>query len=152
MRRARSAISSIRDDLFDVLGADYHTLARIDAPRRTRPVRVRRRTRARRASRLASRRGRGVASFVRARRRAHPDAAGTTCCSCSRCSCRGGGLLALAKIVTAFTLAHSVTLALAVLDVVALPDRLVEAVIALSIAAVAAENLFAGPRSPAAGS
>ena len=25
----------IRDDLFDVLGADYHTLARIDAPGQT---------------------------------------------------------------------------------------------------------------------
>jgi hypothetical protein len=57
----------------------------------------------------------------------------------------GGGLLALAKIVTAFTLAHSVTLSLAVLDVVSLPDRLVEAVIALSIAAVAVENLVLQP-------
>jgi len=58
---------------------------------------------------------------------------------------RGGSWLALAKIVTAFTLAHSVTLALAVFDVVILPDRLVEAVIALSIAFVAAENLFLRP-------
>jgi hypothetical protein len=55
---------------------------------------------------------------------------------------RGGGWLSLAKIVTAFTVAHSITLALAVLDVMALPDRLVEAVIALSIAAVSAENLL----------
>ena len=58
---------------------------------------------------------------------------------------RGGGWLSLAKIVTAFTLAHSVTLTLAALDIVALPDRLVEAVIALSIAVVAAENLFLQP-------
>jgi hypothetical protein len=58
---------------------------------------------------------------------------------------RGGSALALAKIITAFTLAHSVTLALAVLDVVVLPGRLVEAVIALSIAVVAAENLFLRP-------
>src|SRR5262249_29323137 len=57
----------------------------------------------------------------------------------------GGSWLALAKIVTAFTLAHSITLALAVLDIVVLPDRLVEAVIALSIAFVAAENLFLRP-------
>src|SRR5438876_916754 len=55
------------------------------------------------------------------------------------------GWLALLKIITAFTLAHSVTLALAVLNVVVLPDRLVEAVIALSIAFVAAENLFLNP-------
>ena len=34
---------------------------------------------------------------------------------------RGGGWLALAKIITAFTLAHSVTLVLAVLDVVRYP-------------------------------
>jgi hypothetical protein len=54
----------------------------------------------------------------------------------------GGGVLALAKIITAFTVAHSITLSLAVLDVVTLPDRLIEAVIALSIAAVAAENVF----------
>ena len=58
---------------------------------------------------------------------------------------RGGGWLSLAKIITAFTLAHSVTLALAVLNVVVVPDRLVEAVIALSIAFVAAENLFLNP-------
>jgi hypothetical protein len=58
---------------------------------------------------------------------------------------RGGGWLSLTKIITAFTVAHSVTLALAVLDLVTLPDRLVEAVIALSIAAVAAENLVDDP-------
>ena len=58
---------------------------------------------------------------------------------------RGGTWLGLAKIVTAFTLAHSVTLALAVLNIVTLPDRLVEAVIALSIAFVAAENIFFAP-------
>ena len=40
------------------------------------------------------------------------------------------------------------TLALAVLDVVVLPDRLVEAVIALSIALVAAENLSPRPAVP----
>ena len=55
------------------------------------------------------------------------------------------GAWSVVRIVTAFTLAHSVTLALAVLDVVILPDRLVEAVIALSIAFVAAENLFLSP-------
>lgn len=55
---------------------------------------------------------------------------------------RGGGLLQLLKIVTAFTVAHTVTLGLAVFDVIVLPGSLVEAVIALSIAYVAAENLF----------
>ena len=54
----------------------------------------------------------------------------------------GGGLRALVGIVTAFTLAHSVTLALATLDVVTLPARPVEAAIALSIAWVALENVI----------
>jgi hypothetical protein len=59
----------------------------------------------------------------------------------------GGGALALAKTITAFTLAHSVTLALAVGGAVSLPDRVVEPVIAASIAWVAVENLvFRRPR------
>jgi hydrogenase/urease accessory protein HupE len=58
----------------------------------------------------------------------------------------GGNLWSLFKIVTAFTLAHSITLALAALDVVNLPSRWVEAAIAASIAYVAAENLFLGGR------
>jgi len=53
----------------------------------------------------------------------------------------GGGALALLKTVTAFTVAHSVTLALAVLGHVTLPDRVVEPVIAASIGWVAVENL-----------
>ncbi len=48
----------------------------------------------------------------------------------------------LFKIVTAFTLAHSVTLSLAVLGVVSLPSRWVEAIIAASIVYVAVENFF----------
>ena len=46
------------------------------------------------------------------------------------------------KVVTAFTVAHSITLALAVLDVVTLPSSLVEPMIAASIVWVAAENFF----------
>ncbi len=45
-------------------------------------------------------------------------------------------------IVTVFTVAHTITLGLAVFDVVTLPIVLVEAVIALSIAVVALGNLF----------
>jgi len=54
----------------------------------------------------------------------------------------GGSLVALIKIITAFTIAHSVTLAAAALGLVNLPSTLVESVIALSIAYVAFENLF----------
>ena len=52
------------------------------------------------------------------------------------------GLRSLAWVVTAFTLAHSVTLALAALELVSLPGRFVELAIALSIVYVAAENLM----------
>ena len=45
------------------------------------------------------------------------------------------------KIVTAFTLAHSITLALAVLDVVSLPSRVVESVIAFTVILAALNNL-----------
>lgn len=46
------------------------------------------------------------------------------------------------KIVTLFTVAHSVTLSLAALDLVSVNSRLVESVIALSIIAVALNNIF----------
>lgn len=55
----------------------------------------------------------------------------------------GGTLRQLATIVTAFTVAHSVTLALAVLNIVSPPARLIEPAIALSIVYVGADNLFA---------
>jgi hydrogenase/urease accessory protein HupE len=54
----------------------------------------------------------------------------------------GASVAAVVKIVTAFTAAHSLTLSLAVLDVVSLDPRVVEAGIALSIVYVAAENLL----------
>jgi len=47
----------------------------------------------------------------------------------------------MALIITCFTLAHSVTLALAALDVVSLPARVVEPLIAASIVFVGIENL-----------
>lgn len=53
-----------------------------------------------------------------------------------------GGFRGALKIVTAFTVAHSMTLALAVFDVMALPAWFVEPVIAASIVYVALENLF----------
>jgi hydrogenase/urease accessory protein HupE len=56
----------------------------------------------------------------------------------------GGTLRKLALIVTAFTAAHSVTLALAVLDIVNPPARLIEPAIALSIIYVGADNLLIG--------
>jgi hydrogenase/urease accessory protein HupE len=46
------------------------------------------------------------------------------------------------KIVTAFTLAHSVTLSLAALQIVVIPSTIVEPAIAASIVFVALENFF----------
>jgi hypothetical protein len=48
----------------------------------------------------------------------------------------------LVKQITAFTVAHSLTLALSLYGVVRLPSTVVEPIIALSIAFVAIENLF----------
>ena len=55
----------------------------------------------------------------------------------------GGGLARLLKIITSFTVAHSITLALASLGLVRVPSRLVEPMIALSIVFVAVETLRA---------
>jgi HupE / UreJ protein len=46
------------------------------------------------------------------------------------------------KVVTAFTLAHSMTLSLAAFDVIRLPGRLTESVIAASIIVAALNNVF----------
>ncbi len=54
----------------------------------------------------------------------------------------GARLRALVGVVTAFTLAHSITLALAALSVFAPSPRFIEPAIALSIAYVGVENLF----------
>ena len=54
----------------------------------------------------------------------------------------GGRLLSLVKVVTAFTVAHSITLCLAALEVVRLPSQWIEAGIALSIVYVAVENFW----------
>jgi hydrogenase/urease accessory protein HupE len=54
----------------------------------------------------------------------------------------GRSLWPLVKVVTAFTIAHSLTLSLAVLDIVRLPSFVVEPLIAATIVFVAAENFF----------
>jgi len=50
-------------------------------------------------------------------------------------------LRSVLKIVTSFTLAHSITLALATFNIVSIPSRFIESLIALSIAYIALENL-----------
>jgi hypothetical protein len=52
-----------------------------------------------------------------------------------------GALKEVVKVVTAFTLAHSITLSLAALQVISLPSRLVESAIAASVVLAALNNL-----------
>ncbi len=58
----------------------------------------------------------------------------------------GGRLWRLLGIVTAFTVGHSVTLALATLSILSPPAHVVEPLIALSIVFVGADNLLVGTR------
>ena len=51
-------------------------------------------------------------------------------------------LLPVIKVVTAFTIAHSITLSLAALQIVVIPSAIVEPAIAASIIFVAVENFF----------
>jgi hydrogenase/urease accessory protein HupE len=54
----------------------------------------------------------------------------------------GGSIRQLAMIVTSFTIAHSITLSLAALNIVSPPSRIIEPAIALSIVYVGADNLL----------
>src|SRR5213596_1016926 len=54
----------------------------------------------------------------------------------------GGSIRYLAVVVSAFTLAHSITLSLAALNLVSPPARIIEPAIALSIVYVGADNLL----------
>jgi len=56
----------------------------------------------------------------------------------------GGTWLALVRIVTAFTIGHSITLSLAALNIVSPPASVIEPAIALSIVFVGADNLVRG--------
>ncbi|MYM22844.1 HupE/UreJ family protein [Duganella sp. FT135W] len=53
-----------------------------------------------------------------------------------------GAFIDVLKVVTAFTLAHSLTLTLASLSLVSLPSRLVESAIAASVVLAAVNNLY----------
>ncbi len=53
----------------------------------------------------------------------------------------GGAVKEVFKVVTAFTLAHSITLSLAALEVITLPSRWVESAIAASVIVAALSNL-----------
>lgn len=56
----------------------------------------------------------------------------------------GGSIRRLLLVVTAFTVAHSITLSLAALNIVTPPARIIEPAIALSIVYVGVDNLMVG--------
>jgi hypothetical protein len=131
----------LRDDLTELLGPDYHTLANIawqggNTQFMFQPEQ--------REARIALARGtlQGAASFFTLGMQ-HILIGFDHLLFLLALVLRGGNAWSLLKIITAFTIAHSITLALAAFDVIVLPARLVEGAIALSIAYVAAENLFA---------
>jgi hypothetical protein len=137
----------IRDDMFDVLGPDHHTLAKVESPQGTQQLAFEPSSREARVTieRSSPTDARGAGFFRLGVE--HILTGYDHLLFLAALLLRGGRLVSLLKIITAFTIAHSLTLALAVLGVVAIPDRLVESVIAASIVWVALENVI-GPDAP----
>lgn len=132
---------SIHDDLFDVLGPDHHTLAKIESGGEIHELAFATEAREARVSLAARQPSREEGSFFRLGAE-HILTGYDHFLFLGALLLRGGRLLSLLKIITAFTVAHSITLALAVFGLVAVPERLVECVIAASIVYVALENVF----------
>jgi hydrogenase/urease accessory protein HupE len=123
---------AVRDDIFDVLGPDHHTLAKVEVGEETRQLAFAPDAREARVSLGARDAGREEGSFF-ALGVGHILTGYDHLLFLGALLLRGGRLLSLFKIITAFTVAHSITLALAVLGVVTVPERLVESIIAASI-------------------
>jgi len=124
-----------------VFGADHHTLARVDAAGRTWQFAFTPEMREGRLRIDGAGAGTGAGSFVWLGVE-HMLTGYDHLLFLFGLMLPVGGALALAKIITAFTVAHSVTLAVAVFGLVTIPDRIVEPVIAASIVWVALENLL----------
>lgn len=132
---------SIRDDLFDVLGPDHHTLAKIESSGEIRELAFATEAREARVSVGAREPARAEGSFFRLGVE-HILTGYDHLLFLVALLLRGGRLLSLLKIITAFTIAHSITLALAALGIVTIPARIIEPAIAASIVWVAAENVW----------
>jgi len=134
---------TITDNLTDVMGARYHTIANVQWPRGSRQFVFMEQSREL-GIELGTVQTRSAGSFF-VLGIEHILTGYDHLLFLLALILGGGNLWSLFKIVPAFTLAHSITLALAALNIVTLPERLIEATIALSIAYVAAENLFIRP-------
>lgn len=130
----------VEDNIFDVLGVDHHTLAKVEAGGETRELAFAPDSRVARVQIGAPGAGRAETSFFKLGVE-HILTGYDHLLFLFVLLLRGGRFLSLLKIITAFTIAHSITLALAVLRVVTVPGRIVEPAIALSIIWVALENL-----------
>ena len=131
----------VEDNIFDVLGPDHHTLAKVEADGETRELAFAPESREARVSVGARDASPAEASFFKLGVE-HILTGYDHLLFLGALLLRGGRLLSLFKIITAFTVAHSITLALAVLGLVTVPERLIECVIAASIVYVALENIF----------
>ena len=131
----------IHDNLFDVMGAQYHTIANVQWSGGSRQFVFMTQARDLRVDMAEATPQRSAGSFF-VLGIEHILTGYDHLLFLLALILGGGNLWSLFKIITAFTIAHSITLALAALNVVTLPEQLVEATIALSIAYVAAENLF----------
>jgi hypothetical protein len=92
---------------------------------------------------LAAARGAALSSETIASNATAASATSAASASSADSGLRAVGMYAL-KVVTAFTLSHSITLAAAALDWITLPDKLIESAIAASIIASALLNLRGG--------
>ncbi|UWU71933.1 HupE/UreJ family protein [Bradyrhizobium sp. NC92] len=139
----------LRDDLSDALGNDYHTLVRVEALGSVQQYTLERDRREARLAVAASSgspapevtAGSGVFAFFRLGIE-HILTGVDHLLFVLALVLGGGGIGSLFAVITAFTAAHSITLAVAVLGAASPPSWIVEPVIALSIVYVAAENIF----------
>jgi hydrogenase/urease accessory protein HupE len=135
---------SIRDDWFELLGEHYRTIARIDTPDGARDVVFLPESREATVE-LGAAASLPAGGFLRLGVE-HILTGYDHLLFLLALLLRGGRLWSLLRIITAFTIAHSITLGLAVTGVVTRPGRVVEPAIAASIVWVALENLAV--RSP----
>ena len=140
---------ALRDDLSDALGRDYHTIVRVEALGSVQQYTLEAEQREARVAVAAptgggaseGSAGSGVFAFFRLGVE-HILSGVDHLLFVLALVLGGGGIGTLFAVVTAFTVAHSITLALAVLGAMSPPAWIVEPVIALSIVYVAAENVF----------
>ena len=129
----------VRDGSFDVLGPDLHTLAKVEWPGGRDSFAFANERREARFAVTTSAATHGAGSFLLLGIE-HILSGLDHLLFLAALLIRVESWTAVLKVITAFTLAHSLTLALAVFGLFVLPDRLVESAIALSVVYAALVN------------